>query len=382
MFEGNASVSYGLHFRLMPRLSLVDEACEVLGLPPGTTDADEVQRVFKKLAVRWHPDKHPDNVQEATARFAEISAARDLLLDPPPAAFHAPPATGAHAASAAADRRATEQRSNELRAFANDVSAAVADCSLPNAAALFAEHKLWAVWVCSTCDLICCRIRKDKYSCLCNHRLGAHDAARGFRCAERGCGCKGFEFQVQTDHEPHKCRCKHAAKDHGPSAPWACKRAGCGCVGFDSPWQCNCGHACGEHRVAYVQQYITPRCREWVTPGLRKETVELANKFRARSPRTRAAFIQRAAAARAAGMPSYKAMHRAARLSAASAEVDASDAVDADATAAAAAATVAAAAAAAAAAPDEASEPEAVRCEECAPAAPSRDGVEDAATAA
>ena len=64
----------------MPQ-SLVDEACAVLGLPPGTKDADEIQRAFKKLAVKWHPDKHPDNVDEATQRFAEISAARDLLLE-------------------------------------------------------------------------------------------------------------------------------------------------------------------------------------------------------------------------------------------------------------------------------------------------------------
>jgi len=27
----------------------------------------------------WHPDRNPENVKEATQRFAEISAARDLL---------------------------------------------------------------------------------------------------------------------------------------------------------------------------------------------------------------------------------------------------------------------------------------------------------------
>lgn len=319
--------------------SLIDEACIVLGLPPGggLPDEEAIQKHFKKLAVQWHPDKHPDNVQEATERFAEISAARDLLLDPPPLVM----AGSSYADGAAATARKAAERSNELRAFSGDVSEALADGSLPNAAQLFAEHKLWAVWLCTKCELVCCRIRKDKYSCMCSHRLSAHDPARGFRCGEARCPCRCFEFQVQTDFEPLKCRCKHAAKDHAAAAPHACTKAGCGCEGFSSPWQCNCGHGWSEHRTAFVHQYITPRCREWVTParrrpagraavahgwpdsevrpcaqGLRKETVELANKFRSRSPRTRAAFIRRAEAARAAGLPSYKAVQRAARLDA------------------------------------------------------------------
>ena len=67
--------------------SLVAEACGVLGLDPGPRgtppDEEAVASAFKKLAIKWHPDRNPDNVKEATQRFAEISAARDLLLDPP-----------------------------------------------------------------------------------------------------------------------------------------------------------------------------------------------------------------------------------------------------------------------------------------------------------
>lgn len=34
----------------------------------------------RKLAVQWHPDKHPDNQEEAKARFQEISAAYNRLM--------------------------------------------------------------------------------------------------------------------------------------------------------------------------------------------------------------------------------------------------------------------------------------------------------------
>lgn len=34
----------------------------------------------RKLAVQWHPDKHPDNQEEAKAKFQEISAAYTSLM--------------------------------------------------------------------------------------------------------------------------------------------------------------------------------------------------------------------------------------------------------------------------------------------------------------
>ena len=96
---------------------------------------------------------------------------------------------------------------------------------------------------------------------------------------------------------------------------------------------CNCGHPWSDHRTAFVRHAYTPRCREWVAPGLRPETVALASKFRARSPNTRREFIRRANAARAAGAPSYKAMVREARRAAAlcPGELDAEPSADPDA---------------------------------------------------
>ena len=58
----------------------MQEACSVLGVAEDA-DADAIAAAFKALAMKWHPDRNKDNVEEATARFAELSAARDLLLD-------------------------------------------------------------------------------------------------------------------------------------------------------------------------------------------------------------------------------------------------------------------------------------------------------------
>ena len=34
----------------------------------------------RKLAVQWHPDKHPEDVEEAKAKFQEINAAYTRLM--------------------------------------------------------------------------------------------------------------------------------------------------------------------------------------------------------------------------------------------------------------------------------------------------------------
>lgn len=50
---------------------------EILGVSPGTTPA-ELKRVYRRLAMRWHPDRsdHP----QATERFKAINAAYEQLL--------------------------------------------------------------------------------------------------------------------------------------------------------------------------------------------------------------------------------------------------------------------------------------------------------------
>jgi DnaJ homolog subfamily B member 6 len=36
---------------------------------------------YKKLALKWHPDKNPDNLEEANRKFREISEAYEVLTD-------------------------------------------------------------------------------------------------------------------------------------------------------------------------------------------------------------------------------------------------------------------------------------------------------------
>ncbi len=53
---------------------------QVLGVKPDA-GADEIRKVYRKLAKQFHPDLNPGK-PEAEARFKAISAAYDLLSDP------------------------------------------------------------------------------------------------------------------------------------------------------------------------------------------------------------------------------------------------------------------------------------------------------------
>ena len=53
---------------------------EVLGLEKGASDA-EIKKAFRKLALKYHPDKNQGN-KEAEERFKEINEAYQVLSDP------------------------------------------------------------------------------------------------------------------------------------------------------------------------------------------------------------------------------------------------------------------------------------------------------------
>ena len=54
---------------------------EVLGVSSNASES-EIKTAYRKLALIWHPDKNPDNQEEACIKFREISHAYDVLSKP------------------------------------------------------------------------------------------------------------------------------------------------------------------------------------------------------------------------------------------------------------------------------------------------------------
>ncbi|XP_065565039.1 dnaJ homolog subfamily B member 6-like isoform X3 [Artemia franciscana] len=52
----------------------------ILELTRNASQAD-IKKSYRRLALKWHPDKNPDNQEEATIRFKEISEAYEVLID-------------------------------------------------------------------------------------------------------------------------------------------------------------------------------------------------------------------------------------------------------------------------------------------------------------
>ncbi|KAG9459343.1 hypothetical protein H6P81_003851 [Aristolochia fimbriata] len=53
----------------------------ILKVERNATDED-LKKSYRKLAMKWHPDKNPNNKKEAEAQFKQISEAYEVLSDP------------------------------------------------------------------------------------------------------------------------------------------------------------------------------------------------------------------------------------------------------------------------------------------------------------
>ena len=54
---------------------------QILGVSKDASEK-EIKAAYRKLALKWHPDRHPDNKKEAEEKFKEINEAYQVLSDP------------------------------------------------------------------------------------------------------------------------------------------------------------------------------------------------------------------------------------------------------------------------------------------------------------
>ncbi len=53
---------------------------QILGVSQDAS-AEDIKKAFRRMALQYHPDRNPENVQEAGEKFKEINEAYEVLSD-------------------------------------------------------------------------------------------------------------------------------------------------------------------------------------------------------------------------------------------------------------------------------------------------------------
>ena len=59
---------------------MAEDYYKTLGIEKGAS-AEDIKKVYRKLALKWHPDKNPNN-KAAEDKFKSINEAYAVLSDP------------------------------------------------------------------------------------------------------------------------------------------------------------------------------------------------------------------------------------------------------------------------------------------------------------
>ncbi|KAF4450130.1 hypothetical protein FALBO_16540 [Fusarium albosuccineum] len=81
-----------------------------LDLPP-SADAAEIRKQYRKLALKYHPDRNPGREQEVNTQFQVIQSAHEVLSDPnQKAKYDASRARNKYPAASVSATSTTQQR--------------------------------------------------------------------------------------------------------------------------------------------------------------------------------------------------------------------------------------------------------------------------------
>jgi curved DNA-binding protein len=59
---------------------MAEDYYQILGVDKKAS-ADEIKKAYRKLAIKWHPDKNPNNKKASEEKFKKISEAYAVLSD-------------------------------------------------------------------------------------------------------------------------------------------------------------------------------------------------------------------------------------------------------------------------------------------------------------